>query len=107
MVSREQARQLALALPEAIEQDHHGRPSFRVNEKIFATQWDENHMNVMLDEGGILTAVQSNPETCEEVWWGKRLAAVRVHLRRVDAELLAELLADAWERRAPRRLLDT
>jgi hypothetical protein len=106
MVSREQARQLALALPEAVEQDHHGRPSFRVAGKIFATQWDDEHMNVMLDEGGILTAVDSEPETCEEVWWGKRLAAVRVDLRRADAELLSDLLADAWEGKAPKRLLE-
>ena len=103
-VSRDQAQRLALALPEAVEQDHHGRPSFRVAGKIFATQWDEGHMNVMLDEGGILTAVQSGPEF-EEVWWGKRLAAVRVDLRRVDAKVLADLLADAWEGKAPKRLL--
>lgn len=68
-------------------------------------QWDEEHMNVMLDEGGILTAVQSDPETCEEVRWGKRLAAVRVDLGRVDEETLAALLADAWEGKAPKRLL--
>jgi hypothetical protein len=105
MVSREQARQLALALPEAVEQDHHGRPSFRVANRIFATQWDEDHMNVMLDEGGILTAVQREPETFEEVWWGKRLAAVRVDLRSVDAEALANLLEEAWEVKAPKRLL--
>lgn len=105
MISREQARGLALALPEAVEHDHHGRPSFRIAGKIFATQWDEDHMNVMLDEGGILTAVQDQPETCEEVWWGKRLAAVRVDLRRADAELLEDLLTDAWERKAPKRLL--
>lgn len=106
-VSREEARQLALALPEAVEQDHHGRPSFRVAGKIFATQWDDDHMNVMLDEGGILTAIHDHPETCQEVWWGKRLAAARVNLRRADAETLSNLLAEAWERRAPRRLLDT
>jgi hypothetical protein len=105
MVSRERARQLALALPEAVEQDHHGRPSFRVAGKIFATQWDDDHMNVMLDEGGILTAVHSQPETCDEVWWGKRRAAVRVNLGRVDTETLASLLVDAWEAKAPRRLL--
>jgi len=104
-VSAEQARLLALALPEAVEQDHHGRPSFRVAGKIFATLWDADHMNVMLDEGGILTAVQADPETCEEVRWGKRLAAVRVDLRRADAAMLADLLSDAWERRAPKRLL--
>lgn len=105
MVSREKARELALGLPEAVEQDHHGRPSFRVAGKIFATQWDENHMNVMLDESGILTAVQDEPETCEEVWWGKRRAAVRVDLARVDAATLEGLLADAWEGKAPKRLL--
>jgi hypothetical protein len=104
MVSTRQARELALALPEAAEQDHHGRPSFRVAGKIFATLWDADHMNVMLDEGGVLTAVQSEPETCEEVWWGKRLAAVRVDLRRAEPEMLACLLADAWEGKAPTRL---
>jgi len=104
-ISGEQARQFALALPEAIEQNHHGRPSFRVGSKIFATLWDENHMNVMLDEGGILTAVESEPEICVEVWWGKRLAAVRVDLRRVDPSLLSKLLGEAWELRAPKRVL--
>jgi hypothetical protein len=105
MVSREKARELALALPEAVEQDHHGRPSFRVAGKIFATQWDDEHMNVMLDEDGIRTAIHSRAEACQEVWWGRRLAAVRVDLRRVDGEMLASLLADAWEGKAPRRLL--
>lgn len=99
------ARQLALALPEAVEQDHHGRPSFRVGGKIFATLWDEAHMNVMLDEGGIRTALQVHPDVCEEVWWGKRLAAVRVDLRRADFRVLAGLLEDAWEGKAPKRLL--
>lgn len=105
MVSREEARELALALPEAVEQDHHGRPSFRIAGKIFATQWDGERMNVMLDEGGILTAIDSRPEACEEVRWGKRLAAVRVDLRRIDRQTLESLLADAWEGKAPKRLL--
>jgi hypothetical protein len=104
-VSRKQARQLALALPEAVEQDHHGRPSFRVAGKIFATQWDEDHLNVMLDEDGIRTALHSEPEACAEAWWGKRLAAVRVDLRRAGDAMLGDLLADAWETKAPKRLL--
>lgn len=104
MVSRQQARSLALALPEASEQDHHGRPSFRVAGKIFATLWDESHMNVMLDEDGIRTAVESEPEMCAEFWWGKRLGAVSVNLHRANANLVADLLTDAWERKAPRRL---
>ena len=99
MISTDQARRAALALPDAIEQDHHGRPSFRVRGRIFATLWDAEHMNVMVDEPGIHTAVQAHPEVCAEVWWGKRLSAVRVDLQRADEELLGELLADAWERK--------
>jgi hypothetical protein len=105
-VSSERARELALALPEAVEQDHHGRPSFRVRGRIFATLRDEGHMNLMLGEGGIRTAIHAEPETCEEVWWGKRLAAVQVDLRRIDAETLAALLRDAWEGKAPQRVRD-
>jgi hypothetical protein len=99
LVSVEQARSLALGLPDTVEQDHHGRPSFRVTKRIFATLWDEEHMNVMLDEPGIRTAVAHHPEVCQEVWWGKRLAAARVDLRLVDRALLRELLTDAWEGR--------
>jgi hypothetical protein len=97
MLTREDARRLALALPDATEQDHHGRPSFRTNGKIFATLWDATHMNVMVDEPGILTAIENEPEICTEVWWGKRRAAVRVDLERATESLLAELLADAYE----------
>ena len=105
-VSPDEARTLALSLPEAVELDHHGRPSFRVGGKIFATLWNEERMNVMLDQGGVLTAVETAPETCEQVWWGKRLAAVGVTLPRADRELLRELLIEAWELKAPKRLLD-
>jgi hypothetical protein len=105
VVSVEQARALALALPEAVEEDHHGRPSFRVGGKIFATLPDEDQMNVMVDPDGVRTAVEAEPSACAEVWWGKRLAAVRVSLPDADARLLSDLLADAWERRAPARLL--
>jgi hypothetical protein len=104
MVGHDRVRQLALGLPEAVELDHHGRPSFRVDGKIFATIWDPEHINVMLDEPGILTAVQAHPEACAERWWGKRLAAVQVELAAASDGLVAELLTDAWERRAPARL---
>ena len=103
MLSTEQARQITLALPGTVEQDHHGRPSFRVAKRIFATLWDEQHMNVMLDEPGILTAVAEHPDVCSEVWWGKRLAATRVDLQVADVALLQELLEDAWESKRDER----
>ena len=105
MIHAEQARRLALALPEAVEQDHHGRASFRVAGKIFATLWNERHVNVMLDEPGILTAVERHPDSCTEVLWGQRLAAVRVNLSHAESRLLTDLLGDAWEEKAPKRLV--
>jgi hypothetical protein len=104
-VSPDEARTLALSLPGAVERDHHGRPSFRVGGRIFATLWDADHLNAMLDEDGIRTAVQRSPETCSERWWGKRLSAVQVDLRRASEGEVADLLADAWEGRAPKRLV--
>lgn len=103
-MTSEDARQLALALPDAIEQDHYGRPSFRVGGKIFATLWDERTMNVMLDQPGILTAVEHHPQWCAERYWGKRLAAVSVDLEQASAPGLSELLSDAWEAKARRPL---
>ncbi len=105
VLAQERVRRLALALPGAAELDHHGRPSFRVAGRIFATLWDEVHLNVILDEPGIRTAVQANSDACKEFWWGKRLRAVRVDLGRADEALIRELLSDAWEQKAPKRLL--
>jgi hypothetical protein len=102
-MTADDARQLALGLPEAVEQDHHGRPSFRVSGKIFATLWDERTMNVMVDEPGIHTAIERHPGWCTERYWGKRLAAVAVDLERAPADALAALLTDAWEGKAQGR----
>jgi hypothetical protein len=105
--SLEHARRLALALPEAVEQDHHGMPSFRVRGKIFATVPDEEHLRVMVDEGEIRACVAQDPAAFAEFWWGSRLACVVVDLGAVDGDQLSELLADAWRRKAPRTLVRT
>ena len=59
----------------------------------------------MLDEDGIRTAVHDRPGICSELWWGKRLTALQVDLDRVDAAGLQDVLADAWEHKAPARLV--
>jgi hypothetical protein len=99
-VSADEARRLALALPGASEQDHHGRPSFRVGGRIFATLPDERTLNAMLDGDGIRTAVHDLPAACSERWWGTRLSAVQISLDAIGPQQLAALLADAWEHRA-------
>jgi hypothetical protein len=83
--------------------DHHGRPSFRVKGRIFATLWVAGKMNVMLDSHGIMDAVDSYPKVCTEVWWGQRVAAVQVDLASVKPLLLKEFLSTAHARKAAGR----
>jgi hypothetical protein len=104
MLTMEQVRQLALALPETTEQDHHGMDSFRVRGKIFATVPDDHHVRVMVDTTAILAAVAENPGVCEAFYWGKRLACVVVAIDVADPDLVRELVTDAWLRKAPRTL---
>ena len=61
----------------------------------------------MLDEAGIHTAVADHPQLCAPVLWGQRLSAVRLDLAApaTDRALATALLTDAWEHRAPARLL--
>ena len=103
-MTADEARAAALDLPEAVEQDHHGFPSFRVRGKIFATMPDASHLHVMLGEDGIRMAVAENAAWCVEQWWGKRLAAARVTLPEADGEIVTELLTDAWRLKAPASL---
>lgn len=97
-----EARQLALALPEATEQDHHGMASFRIRGKVFATLPDDDHLRVMLDEAEIHAAVAEFSAVCAEFYWGKRLACVVVTLTGAPSRLLRELLTEAWLRKAPK-----
>jgi hypothetical protein len=99
-------RRSALALPEAAEEPHHDMTSFRVRGKIFATVTaDEEHLHVFVDEAGVREAVAASPGSCTELWWGKKLSGVRVSIADADEAHVAELLEDAWRRRAPKRLV--
>jgi hypothetical protein len=97
-------RTYALSLPEAQEHSHHGMPSFRVRGKIFATMPDDDHMRVMAGESEILAAVAEEPASCEQFYWGNRLACVVVNVRTVSPGLMRNLLAEAWRRKAPKSL---
>lgn len=97
---------MALALPEAAEQDHHGFPSFRVRGKIFATLPDPAVLRVMLSPDEVAPAVAEWPAYCAELWWGKTLSGVAVDLPAADQDVVRELLTDAWRRKAPATLRD-
>ena len=106
MTTLGQARKVALALPETTEEAHHDMSSFQVRGKIFAPDADEGYLRVMVDETEIQAAVAANPDVCQEFYWGKRLAAVVVELKRAKPFLVKDLLTDAWIRKAPETLVN-
>ncbi len=100
-MTEEQARALALALPEVTEADHHGRPSFRLGTAVLATLWAPGILNVMVGES---EARAAEGGAVALLWWGRRLSGVRVELAVADEATVADLLQEAWTRRAPARL---
>ena len=95
-VTEDDVRRVASSFADVTERPHHGIPSWRTPRRIFATLPDGDHLHVMLDEDGIRDAVAEFPAWCEEKWWGRRLAALRVRLPAADPAVVAELLQDAW-----------
>ena len=95
----EDVRRLALELPDVVERDHHGFPSFRAGARgrIFATLPTDGILRLMLEETSIREAVAEWP-WCREGWWGKQLATVEVVLADADAGAVTELLDQAHAR---------
>jgi hypothetical protein len=99
-------RRLALALPEATEAPHHEMTSFRVAGKIFATMppsGDRVHIFAGPDE--VAASCAEFGDMVEELWWGKKLSGCRVLLAQATTPVVRELLAEAWRRRAPKKLI--
>jgi hypothetical protein len=100
-VTEDDVRALALALSEVTEADHHGRPSFRLGTAVLATLWAPGILNVMLGES---EARAAEGGAVSLLWWGERLSGVQVDLAAADEATVADLLDEAWTRRAPARL---
>jgi hypothetical protein len=104
LVTPDDVRALALTLPGTEERPHHERTSFRVGGKIYATMPpDGATLNVLLDEEEARSA--ASDEGVDLLWWGTRLSGVQVALVTAEPAVVAELLEDAWYRRAPRDLV--
>jgi hypothetical protein len=100
------ARALALSLPETHEEPHFDLTSFRVGTKIFATApVAGDHLRIFVDESETRACVAEAPHLFEELWWGKKLAGVKVTLSAADPERVTELLVESWRRKAPKRVV--
>jgi hypothetical protein len=112
MASREDVRRLALALPEAYEDDHFAAPSFRVRKKIFAILRLEGRVTLKLDPEDQRNLVEGHPGVvipvgAEDGKWVKAglQGWTLVRYETCDEALVAGLLKMAWAGVAPKRLL--
>jgi hypothetical protein len=105
-MTRGQARKIALSLPEATEEPHFDLWSFRVRGKIFATVPPEGgYLHVFVDDESVCMAVAADPKSYAELWWGERLAGVRVRLASARVAAVRDLLHSSWRCKAPKPLV--
>lgn len=106
MVTEDDARALALALPETAEGGHMGHPDFRVGGKIFAGFPRPGEMSVRLDAAEQEACVSAAPRTYAPAAgaWGRQGWTI-VQLAGAEHDELHELVVEAWRWRAPRALV--
>jgi hypothetical protein len=100
-------RRMALALPDAVEQETWGTPTFRVRRKIFVMFSDEQReawVKSTHDEQRALT--QMNPETFFVPPYVGPSGWIGVRFGTVDRDEMRELITEAWRMTAPKRLVD-
>jgi hypothetical protein len=101
----DQVRHVALALPDTSEAPHFEYTSFRVRGKIFATAPpSEECLHLFVGEEDRVAMLALEPEFVEELIWGKKVIGLHITLARAKPEIVADLLRQAWFRKAPKRL---
>ena len=99
-------RELALSLPEAIEKETWGIPTFRVRDKMFAiaaSDLSRASVKSTLDEQRALTHM--DPATFSVAKFVGKHGWIGIALDRVDPGELRELVIEAWRMTAPKRLV--
>jgi hypothetical protein len=106
MLSDDQVRRLALALPEAEEGLHRGQPSFQVGSHVFASLMsDERQAVVRLPMADQAALVGRDPKTFSMGPW-RHEGWTFVNLIKVSEDVLAGLLEKSWREFAPKRAID-
>ena len=98
-----QVRKLALTLPEATEEPHFHRTSFRVRGKIFATAIaNEPWLNIMVGESVREPVLHMYSDCVEKLHWGKKVVGLTVNLEKATQSMVSELLRKAWQEKSPK-----
>ena len=101
----DQARKLALALPEAVESSHLGHPDFRVRKKIFASLHNSRFVvKLTPEQQSIMVDAEPKIFTPIKGGWGNQ-GWTAVDLAAVDTVTMKSALLTAWRNVAPKKLV--
>ena len=106
-ITADQARKIALSLPEAAEMSHFDQPDFRVRKKIFATlHMAEKRAVVKLGPEEQAMLVESEPKVFAPVpgGWGRK-GWTHVNLASANAAIVREAMTRGWRNVAPKTLV--
>jgi len=107
MATEDDARELALSLPESIEKPSYGMPGFRVKDRLFARIREERDVLVVwcadVVEKDFL--IRAEPEKFFTTPHYDGHSIVLVRLPAVDRQELWELVTESWRLRGPKRLV--
>jgi hypothetical protein len=98
MITLEEYRELALSLPDTVELPHFDNPSFRVNNKIFATYWiKDNRAMVKLSpvDQSVFCSFDKTVFFPVPGAWGKR-GATFIELAKVRKDIFKDALTTAY-----------
>lgn len=107
MVTIETFKQMALSFPETEEQDHWGRPSFRVKKKIFSTLWPKEKRAVLkfsVTDQSVFCAFDTSIIYPVEGGWGRQ-GYTFIELSKIKKAMLKDALTTAWCTVAPKTLV--
>lgn len=106
MISFEQFRKLALALPQTTEDPHFEKSAFRVHKKIFAT-YDAKHERACLKlseiDQDIFLRMDAEVIYPVDNKWGKQ-GWTLVEMKKVKSKIFCEALTKAYIQVAPTKL---
>jgi len=108
MITIEQARNMALSLPETEEKIHFHLAGFWIKNKIFATiHSDKNYVMVKLTPIDQSVFCSFNKEVIFPVpgGWGKH-GATFINLKKVRKSMFLDALTTAWKTVAPPKLVE-
>ncbi|WP_010271842.1 MmcQ/YjbR family DNA-binding protein [Paenibacillus senegalensis] len=105
MMQIEEIREIALSLPSTVEVEHWGKPSFRINNKIFVVIQDDMStitVKTTKEERELYTSM--SPETYKIPDSFSNLNYMHINLELANKDEVTDLIRNAWGIVAPKKL---